>query len=106
MLNVKWKVVDPCRGDTCIQVVEDVYDGELICTLECVGSWQQEPSPLQVKILKDAYKIAATNDLLEACTMMLEMMEAENLDESHDAEAEVLRDAISRATKIDSTLIF
>ena len=36
-------------------------------------------------------------DLLEACEMMLRLIEGENLDEKFDGETEVLRDAIAKA---------
>jgi hypothetical protein len=36
-------------------------------------------------------------ELLEACKMMLRLMEGENLDEKFDGEAEILRDAILKA---------
>ena len=41
----------------------------------------------------------AHEDLLEACSMMLRLMEGENLDEAFDGEAEILRTAIAKATQ-------
>jgi len=45
----------------------------------------------------NAKLIAAAPELLEACKMMLEIIEAETLDEKYDGETECLRDIIRRA---------
>lgn len=46
----------------------------------------------------NARLIAAAPELLAACQVAIAMMEGDNLDEKFDGEAEVIRDAIARAT--------
>lgn len=75
-----------------ITVVENEHEGEL---------WFNENKPdngTQVDYaLHSISEVFAAPGLLDACKMMLRLLEGENLDEKFDGEAEVLRDAITKA---------